>query len=541
MDALPGWSKPSAEEIAILQRLTGANPRRFLFKRCGVEERRRLLATLVSRQNLWMVLPLVDLATDRDRVLARTAAHAVKALVDRLPTTLLLRLDQRCRGSFWDWAMSPRLRIDMLQEHGDSSDACLGVASCHPNGHTREAALRCLARRGPSAFAWLLVRLNDWVPEVRSVAEEAALAALAQGGPGLAITHLGLLLRLQERSRSRDLGVMRRVDHVLRETACRSALIGALSIGDKTVSVFAARVLLESTESELPDLLPCLASAHLPRVRLLAARACHRLEGDGFLRAFELLARDPFPSVRTELLQALVEKVGDHAVTALRSALLDPSSWVRCTARYHLRRLVPQSVDFRDFYRDHLTDQTAARLAAAALGLGETGVAEDTHLLEPLVAHRAVLVRRAVIRSLALLAPDRYVQLFLKLLLDRSPGVSREATVALCSSSGSPGRTELWHCYESAGHQHGRRNAIRVMAKLPKWDRLELLGQALADANLEERELLAAMLAQWARSYNRSFVQVSADQLGRIRVAIAGISRQIGPGLHASLESLLPE
>ncbi|MEM0963320.1 MAG: hypothetical protein AAGK21_12380, partial [Bacteroidota bacterium] len=57
--------------------------------------------------------------------------------------------------------------------------AYVGIASFHPNGHVREAAVRQLAQVGEDALLFLLPRLNDWVVEVRAVAEPAVAALLA--------------------------------------------------------------------------------------------------------------------------------------------------------------------------------------------------------------------------------------------------------------------------------------------------------------------------------------------------------------------------
>jgi hypothetical protein len=46
------------------------------------------------------------------------------------------------------------------------------LASCHPNGYVREAALHGLSTNDERTLPFVLLRLNDWVAPIRSLALE---------------------------------------------------------------------------------------------------------------------------------------------------------------------------------------------------------------------------------------------------------------------------------------------------------------------------------------------------------------------------------
>ncbi len=534
MDQLPGWWTPTREQVMAF--LTLRRRRWYEIGHSARERRRRQLATIIEEPNLWFAMSLVELAASDDAELAALAAGAVQNLLQRLPLASLPIFDERCRRRGWYVEALDHRPFKLVRRLGDSSLPSLCVASCHPSGWIREAAVRSLARHPRSAFPWLLLRADDWVQPVRMRALQAVLAALDAGGPQLALQYLPLVLQLRKRARFSQAPISQRVETLLRLPEARQGLLEAVGNEDSVTRSTAARILVETAGAEIESLLPVLATSRSPLVRLTFARGCRRrLDKDTVAIAFPLLSHDPFPPVRVEMLQALAESAGDSAREALQRSLLDPSAWVRGTARLFLQRLTPEPIDLADLYRRNLTQPLATGLVAAILGLGETGTDQDAGRLEPFLGHQSLRVRRAAIRSLARLSPERHAQQFRLLVLDPSPGVSREASSAIRRRPGSLDAADLWRLIESAQHAHGRRNLLRLVAVLPKWDQLECLLRAALSKDQEEREFADAGLRRWTHDYNRSFVEAPREQLERIRVLLASL----GTGLDRRLRMLL--
>ncbi len=119
---------------------------------------------------LSLLLIKVDRTDDVD-----LGTWAVRLLSDATPS-LWRNLDLAARRLWWDipdWARTARERISL----GDPSVLALVVASFHPTGYVREAAVARLGEvDDPAAIQALALRAADWVPQVR----ERARAALVQ-------------------------------------------------------------------------------------------------------------------------------------------------------------------------------------------------------------------------------------------------------------------------------------------------------------------------------------------------------------------------
>ncbi len=153
--------------------------------RGGPAARLRGLVEGIGTSGEWMVIPhLVSLALDRsDEELADCAADAVLGLFDRVPLRGVHPLDRALREqSVWKLAAWYQLQPGELARISRRAHAPMLVQllMCHPDGRVREAAIRMANLRPDRGreLRFLLVRLNDWVPEVRRAASEALRARL---------------------------------------------------------------------------------------------------------------------------------------------------------------------------------------------------------------------------------------------------------------------------------------------------------------------------------------------------------------------------
>ena len=113
---------------------------------------------------------------DRRSILA--SAKAIHSLLQMLKPTDFVRFDEFVRQGYPDWRvrrepwylMKPK-DVGHLASMGEMSVSLLGIASCHTNGHVREAAVGELGKTETGTeLPFLLIRANDWVPEIRTSA-----------------------------------------------------------------------------------------------------------------------------------------------------------------------------------------------------------------------------------------------------------------------------------------------------------------------------------------------------------------------------------
>ncbi|MGW0290458.1 hypothetical protein [Streptomyces tuirus] len=308
--------------------------------------------------------------------------------------------------------------------HGPSIEPRLAVALCHPDGHTREAALARVAAR-PALLPLVVIRAADWAAPVRDKARELLRAGLdVRTGVALA----PLILRIGRRERGAYgvelLGAMlRRAPH--------GAPAALFVHPDRTVRRFAYRLAAEESLLSPGRFARTAAWDDDVVVQALcaeAALAAVREDGD-------------FDDVLEPLLAARNPRARSAGVTALRRAgrpgraldfLADRSALVRACARYVLRQ---HGTDPLPWYRQRCAQAADPALPpGAAIGLAECGVRADADALRLLLTHPAPAVRARAVAGLRTLDVT-VVEELRPLIDDPAPGVVRETTLTLLPSA----------------------------------------------------------------------------------------------------------
>lgn len=507
----------------------------------GRAERRKLVAALVDRRELASVRVLAALGVDPDHEVARLASSAVAELVARVPAREFPRLDVLARSTSANWCAPPWPQTAAFAVDDEAAIACLGVMSCAADGRVREQAVARLARSpSPGAVPWLLLRVNDWVPAVRTRAATAVVDRARSANAAVLVANLELVTRLESCGRADHTPLVRAVRAALLEPAARDAVVSELAHGSTGVRALCVDLLLAAEDVEPAEVARLVRHDPAARVRLLAARACRRRLGPGsFGAAFEVLGADLYPPIRREMLEGLVEHEPALSREELLAALLDRAPGVRDLARYFLEHGEPP-IDVASVYRGHIAREVGRELPVSLLGLGETGSADDAAIVAHFVNHAVAAVRRAAVHALARLAPEASTELLRGLIHDPSPSVSREAAEALRPRVHRIDAAALWQDFEGARFSHVRRRLISLFARHFRWPQLDLLLRAVAHVDEEdERGLAVAAVGNWLARSNRCFVTPSEPEADAVRAALANarpwLSSELVEGIGWSL------
>ena len=458
---------------------------------------------------------------------AATAARSVHKLVQRSTTQELAWLDfalrQRSPYSghhFYEWHKLAPDKLGVLERFGEASISLFGITSCHPSGYVREAAIKRLDQITSGAeLPFLILRLNDWVSNVRDAAYRAIHSRLRPEYARHFIANLSLVSRLEKAGRADHKVLIRAINELLQSDECRSVLLESLMSADRFTRRASFRLALNSTKSGSPEIVRQALNDQDTVIRLLAAQtvssAFERAKLDHIL---ELMKRDRFMPVRREALRITVKQNLSTLLSALRSALLDQHPSMREEARYHMRKR--EQIDVAEFYREVLTVGEGSTFYAALCGLGEAGTTKDALLIAPHTSHPTSKIRWAAIKALAKLNSGQYIDLFMEALKDPIPYVSREALNALASRGSAFNGERIWKILQSATTTHVKRNAFSLIEKLGKWDSINYLVRSVRDSD----ETIAAMgqfgVQRWLAGVNRSFTSPSSEQLATLRKAL---------------------
>jgi HEAT repeat protein len=481
---------------------------------------------------------------DRRSILA--SAKAIHHLLQMLKPTDFVRFDEFVRQGYPDWRvrrepwylMKPK-DVGHLASMGEMSVSLLGIASCHTNGHVREAAVGELGKTETGTeLPFLLIRANDWVPEIRSSARNFLLNRIRSDYIHRLMDWLPLALRLSNVGRDDHSAILEAVRGLLASSEAREALREGFESQDQFVRRFCFQLALNSNEA---DLLTALQRAFVVRdaqVRKEAVYKLHAILPSGGSKELLIRARsDGCMAVRREALHIFAEKYADEADQEFQSALLDANIAVREEAQYYFQK--KGTVDLRAYYSHRLETSNSRQLCAAIAGVGETGVVKDSQLVERFLNNQHSKVRVAALHTIAKLNPDAYLDQFVLALDDASAKVTREAVAALSKKSNSIGGQRLWEVYYHSHYFHGKRGVLYLLARISKWDSIAFLIQSLTDQDDSLVELSQRYIVRWFARYNRSFIVPSAEQLATLRSVLSRCNLLVSSGTQRQLDSLL--
>lgn len=368
--------------------------------------RRAAIAALGRSGELAAALPLLPLLLD-DR-LARPAARALAWLLRGRPVVELATLEHtraqlRREPSAWS-SLAPEQVAQLGRlPHGW---AAVALASQHPDGRVRLAAVQALAvRRDSHTFdlPLLLLRLNDWAEPVRAAARTAVEARLHPHHAQAWIRALPLLDILATRRRVDHAPLLASVAALVSDPAARANMSSWTGPGDPEIRRALVRIALAAGITDYSVLASGLCVDDRGLARAVAAHLQRLSDDDDASGLFERALGHPDLITRHTALAALERRSADWRRIVLEHVLLARGSASRRLARDELRRLDP-AFDPRAWYLAALARAAGLTLFPALRGLAECGLPSDQDALLPLLAHPDPRVRTAAVTAAARLA-----------------------------------------------------------------------------------------------------------------------------------------
>jgi hypothetical protein len=530
-------TEPTRRQVKALREVL--RPRGLLRTRGDPEP---VLAALVVSGDTGALRDLIAIALEQHGPNREACVAAVHALVKPLMPNRLPELDPWLRRSgcwseaHWEdgWHRLRPGDITRLPVGDSAALMLVGLCASHPNGHVREAAVqRLAAAHGGEELAFLLVRVNDWVPAVRLKARTALLDRITPANATTLLGHLQLVDRLAQASRVDHQDIVEAVQAALQTDSARPVLLEWLRAPDFHVRrrcFELAGAAVGGTPAWLLD------AAIADRDVLVRRRAYQRASEladeharDGYL---ERAVLDPFAPIRRLAFQYWSVRADPVAERLCELMLCDRATELRADAQrwWKVRRQAPVV----EFYRREVKVAQASRLVGALIGLAETGDSGDRELVHPFLAHRRTRVRRAALRALCRLLVDEDVPVFESALLGDTAAIAAEAERCLQRRVTQVDLENAWA--KAAARPAGVRvRVLRVCRSLAKWRHLGFLLHGALDEDPTVRAFALRDLVRWLASFNRSFVALAEGEraalqalLARARPALpAGLSREI--------------
>jgi HEAT repeat protein len=398
----------------------------------------------------------------------------------------------------------------------DASVELLGIASMNHSGFVRQAAVEALRRQGHArSVPYILLRLSDWVPQVRQAAE-TALDGMLRGDLASKLLQYGFLLTALERVERVDLSPIRqRVDHFLRGPDGRENLERGLKSTDAGHRAFCFRV-LESELVDRPELVDLAVADRDARIRLWIARLLLTAPFAGSNRWLEQLLHDPCSRVQTELIRRMSSDECTELVATIEELIFANTPSVRGAARFVLGQR--GRTDFATAYRQQLVSSTVEIVQPGwVAGLAETGTADDFAMVERFVGHPRSKVRSAAVSGCVRLDVSRGVPIAISHLDDPSGRVRRVVVKALTSHR-TADTTAAAASMLVEGSPKGRLAAFAVLSSMGGWSVVPFALRALIQSDEQLSRAAWSCLQEWdSRCFTQGWIRPAEPELSSIR------------------------
>lgn len=476
-----------------------------------------VLADIAKAREPAAILHLIPFVFHSSSSVASAASDAIYQLFLVARDEDLFGLDDQIRDwRYWSadgrWGGLQPHEVAKVLATGVSRTCILGFITCHRNGRVRQEAVEVLGKSGNrEAVPFLLLRANDWVPQVRTAAQNIIRQWLAEGPFNAFVPHLYLVFRLVECQRADCSDIIHAVASHFVKPEYECHLREVMKHGNRMVARRLFSTMQESEEGRTEQLVSAGLDSDDVILRYQAAQAVPlTFQGKELAAVLARLRTDVFASVRSVGLQMSISLFAESAIETLEEALLDRSVSVREQAAFQLRKI--GDYDVASFFRKTLL--AGRRITTAILGLGETGNESDVSMIRPFLQSPVAAERKAAVAALARVAGDDCRRDFLACLKDDSPKVVRIAEKWLCRRVYLLDLDEIVALFQVDRRLHVRFAVLGILHECDVWKGLPHLIRAAAD----DDQIVGVQSQKYIkRRYNRVFTKPSVEQQSEIQ------------------------
>jgi hypothetical protein len=409
--------------------------------------------------------------------------------------------------------------------------------SRHWNGYQRETAVLELGSLGdPTAIPALIVRVNDWVPQIREAARKAILRLATTQNLAMFVDYLPELFHLKTCERDDHKQFIESIcDYVSSSETSVQALISATQSLKPKLARISISILIER-QLVSPEEAFKLGSSHQDIVvRLRTSRLLRDMKGKAQQEALKQALNDKFMPIRREALQFLYKQYFD--VELAKRFLLDRHPSIREIAVKYLK---DSGVDVSIIYRELMTATGATSLKLGIWGVSYLADKESIERVRSMLENKFPSVRRQAVNALTKLTLNETKELLQSALLDSSPGVRKEASRLIHKHKVPFNAEELLAIFDRLVNPDFVKTCVGIASSMNKWETLMFLLGLLDEKRaciVETESLITEEISKWDQKFNQSYVQPTKEQIGLLKVLCKKHQSLLSLGLRFTLKT----
>ncbi|MBC8000935.1 MAG: hypothetical protein IAF58_23510, partial [Leptolyngbya sp.] len=398
-----------------------------------------------------------------------------------------------------------------------------GMMSFHRSGYVREAAVTVLSGRSDGdETAYLLLRMNDWVPVVSKIAIAAITRRATEVSGSTFIKNFTLVEQVKSTKRCELHEVMALIEQSIRSSQNRDALKEVISSSSHVLARSALSHFIASYESNSSDedfLLGCLRNRDI-QIRQNAIQAALKFLPARMDTEIRHITLDSAPSIRRMVLEHLKLSNTSGWKTIFRAALLDPNSGMRNFARYNL-----PEVNAEEIYLEELL-KVDGNLEPALRGLLELGKQTPTAAVSRALAHPFAKIRAAGYAALFTTETPSN-EIVTHMILNEKNICLKELEKFLKKKTFSISTETLTNLFRIASSASSRKIIVKLLANNSKWESFPILLEIKGSGNLDINSVVEAAIENWYRKFNKTFISPSQTELQNCKKAFEKFSSQL--------------
>jgi HEAT repeat protein len=408
------------------------------------------------------------------------------------------------------------------------------------DGFKRENAVRRLGMIGdPAAIPALVVRANDWVPEVRAAAYGALIKMLTTSNAAAFVASLPQLLHLQRCTRGDHSALLRAVEDFLVRDGNVDALKAAWHSTDPHVARLVTRLLIAKRALPAAEIITRGLAHEDVVIRAIVIDLLRELPPDEFEPAVTAALSDRYMPVRREAYQQLMRRFADRGLVAARSLLFDGAAAVRELAVRHLSA-AGEPIEEIYSHAMNVSGDRAMTARCALWGWAALNCRSRLDQVEQMLASPLASVRQAALQAFAKLSPESAAGHLEAALADSSAGVSKGAARLIRKLGVSIDVDTLIATAKSRNELHVTYACHHVARYRSKWDWLKFVLSVYPDPHAGvPPEVLHREVQRWDLCFNRSGAQLDRRTRHELEELISACKSQLQRKRFESLEFTL--
>lgn len=471
-----------------------------------------------------------SLIVSGDGSLVGKSGQAIREFLEEFPMKKMIRLSENFRqytSMEWDIDWKTFRVKDRKNWFATERDyiSVLILGSFHPNGYYREQCTLEMAQY-PDTLPYLILRMNDWVEQVR-VRAARLVRGKAAGCDTKELFMAAPALEKVKGSGRRDVQDLSAVETVMWSRMEKELAVLPIETilnyeFDIRKSVYRRLFSRKIIELEQADRILCREKSSFCQsfimTGILKYYDCSMEQIDAYLCHKNCCVRRKALEYKYAVLKDTWPEAARH--------LLDKNHGIRELAVYIARR--HSDIDLQDFYHNHLSDEDPA---PAILGLSETGTGKAAKWLLPFLGDYRQRVVRCSITAIGRLGGDAYSELFWNYLTDQRLSVAKAAYRSVTNNQIRYGAKRLYQAAAQCEEEHGKRYLTHLLFQEKLWQRLPcLLEWYRYESSPEWKDLLLS--GMWGQD---TYAKITKSQGKRIEEALEAVEDQLPEKMKAEI------